>query len=322
MTEFPTFEEGDLGLWSTILFNTSELVHHQKPRLDKMNLGLFATFPFEIREQIWQYFMPEHNLVHRGAPEKTYFRTAVSLSENERAIIRTSRQIHAEISKMLDKRRTLQVRIYPYFGRKYSNEKDTCQWAVECKNNRHCYDFSPDFFARFVRMRIDVWAGYERYWTHDERLRDCIIDLASVLTKSEKLSKLEIVIRHYELVHWNHKDLTQPNHVVSSDDDIRAMLGPILSLERLRDAVKVRSVLAVKHTKISHPTTVQFRRLGIALRTRLASERKKCRKVAGGFVGTRVQAGNEEDTVGAPVLGYADTLKTLESSSGRPDVAK
>lgn len=88
--------------------------------------------------------------------------------------------------------------------------------------------------------------------------------------------------------------------MVSSDDDIRAMLGPILSLERLRDAVEVRSVLAVKHTKISHPATVQFRRLGIALRTRLASEREKCRKVVGGFVGTRVQAGNEEGTVGTP----------------------
>lgn len=101
-----------------------------------------------------------------------------------------------------------------------------------------------------------MWADYERYWTHDERLRNCTIDLASVLAKSEKLSKLEIVIRHYELVHWNHKDLTQPNHVVSSDDDIRSMLGPILSLERLRDAVEVRSVLAVKHTKISYPATV------------------------------------------------------------------
>jgi len=127
MTEFPTFEEADLRLWSTILFNTSELVHHQKPRSDKINLGLFATFPFEIREQIWQYFMPEHNLVHHGAPKETYFRTAVSLSENERAIIRTSRQIHAEISKMLYKRRTVQVRVHPYFDRKYSNEKDTCQ---------------------------------------------------------------------------------------------------------------------------------------------------------------------------------------------------
>ncbi len=167
-----------------------------------------------------------------------------------------------------------------------------------------------------------MWADYERYWTHDERLRNCIIDLPSVLAKSEKLPKLEVFIRHYELVHWNHKDLTQPNHVVSSDDDIRAMLGPILSLERLRDAVEVRSVLAVKHAKISHPTTVQFRRLGIALRTRLASERKKCRKVVGGFVETRVQAGNEEGTVGAPVLEYADTFKTLGSSSGKPDVAE
>jgi hypothetical protein len=52
MTEFSTFEEADLGLWSTILFNTSELVHHQKSRSDKMNLELFATFSFEIREQI------------------------------------------------------------------------------------------------------------------------------------------------------------------------------------------------------------------------------------------------------------------------------
>jgi len=50
MTEFPTFEEADLGLWSTNLFNTSELVHHQKSRSDKLNLGLFATSPFEIRE--------------------------------------------------------------------------------------------------------------------------------------------------------------------------------------------------------------------------------------------------------------------------------
>lgn len=286
MTELSTFEKADLGLWSTILSSTSELVHHQKPRSDEMNLGHFATFPFEIREQIWRYFMPEHNLVHRGAWEKTYFRTAVSLSENGLAIMRTSRQIHAELSEMLYKRRTLQVRIHPYFGRRYSNEKDTCQWAVECKHNGHYNDFSPAFFARFARMKVDVWADYERYWTHDERLRDSIVDFASVLATSEKLPKIEIVIRHYELVHWNHKGLTEPGHVVSSDDDIRAMLGPILSLERLRDAVEVRSVLAVKHTKISHPATVQFRRLGIALRKRLASERKKCRKVVGGAVKT------------------------------------
>jgi hypothetical protein len=110
--------------------------------------------------------------------------------------------------------------------------------------------------------------------------------------------------------------------VISSNDDIRAMLELILSLERLRDAIEVRSVLTVEHTKISHSTTVQFRRLTIALRTRLASERKKGRKIVSDFVETRVQAENEKNTVSALILEYADTLKTLESSSEKSNVTK
>lgn len=152
--------------------------------------------------------MPEHKFSHRRALNKAFFPTAVSVSENVLAIMRASRQIHAEISKMLYKRPTLQVRIHPYFGRKYSYEIDTCMWAVECKNNGYCDNYGPPFFTRFEKMRIDVWTDYERCWTHDEMLRDCILDLASVLTKSEKLPNLEVVIRHNELVTWEHKDLT------------------------------------------------------------------------------------------------------------------
>lgn len=274
----------NLNIWSAIPYSTSELVNHEQPRSDGLNLGIFAKFPFEIREQIWHCFMPEHNRSHSHAMKKPFFRTAVSLSENGLAILRASRQIHAEISEMLYQRRTLQVRIHPYFGRNYSYENDTCEWAVECKNNKYYDYFSPEFFARFEKMSIEVWADYERYWTHDERLRDCIIGLASVLAKAQNLPKLEIVIRHYELVHWDHKDLTQPDRVVSSDDDIRGMLGPILLLESIRGAVEVRSVLAVKKTRISQP------------------------------------AAHEDTTASRPL--DADTLKTLGTSSWRPDVAK
>ena len=268
MSENHSFEEPDLGLWATVLFNTSDIINHKRPKSDGPNLGLFAKLPVEIREQIWQHFMPEHNLFRRRAYSQIVFRTAVSVSENWLAILRASRPLHAEMSEMLYRRRTLQVRIHPNFGQQYRDEEPIrCMWEVERKINRLGIYSNPEFFSRFEKMSITVWVDssllpccresiYISGRIQLNAIKDSIIHLASVLAKSEKPPKLEVGIRYYNLVEWDHKDLSQPSYVVSPDNDVRALLYPILPLERIYGAVQVRSVPAVENLRMDWTNTV------------------------------------------------------------------
>ena len=258
-------EEPDLGLWSTILFNTSEPVKHEKSKPSGTKLGVFEKLPFEIRAQIWGCFMPdvhktpEKSLLHYYARSKPFFRTAVSTSENWLAILRTSQQINDEISELLYQRRPLRVRIHPYFGGDWRKGKRSIEWEVEPKNGWTYGNFESDFFTRFKKMRIDLWTESYDCWQHDgvlkEKavLRECVSSLAMTLAKAQKIPQIKLVIRKYNLVDFDYEDLTQPSHTAIFEEDIKAVLGPILHLKMAQGGVEIQSIHAVENLRRYRP---------------------------------------------------------------------